>query len=97
MLYNLSKTFTEYNFTEPSIICCAYKSININDTLLKITTTSLHCKNNYFIIRCFNKYKFPVYFIRIHNRNDYKNFLLILNAYQRHVYTQDLILSQTHF
>lgn len=97
MLFNLSKTFTEFNFTEPSIIYNCYKSININDTLLKINTTSLHTRKNHFIIKCYNKYKFPVYFIKISNRIDYKNFLLLLNAYQKHCHTRNLIMTTNEF
>ena len=97
MLYNLSKTYDTFDFTEPCIIYNCYKSININDNLLKINTTSLHSKKNYWVIRCWNNYKLPVYFIKISNRIDYKHFLILLNHYQKHTKTQNTIISQNEF
>jgi hypothetical protein len=97
MLYNLSKEYTTFDFTEPSMIFNCFKSININDNLLKINTTSLHSRKNHWVIRCWNIYKFPVYFIKISNRIDYKHFLVLLNEYQKHVKTQNIIVSQNDF
>jgi hypothetical protein len=97
MLFNLSKTCDVYDFSEPSIIYNCYKSINIDADLLKIKTTSLKKKNNHFVIYCYNRYKIPIYSIKISNNKDYKNFLIILNSYQKHIYTKNIIMSQSDF